>query len=188
MITDQATAHQTTEQQGTPFWKKRWLWIIIGIALVLGFISNLLGGGRSDGSAPEHTPVVEQIEAPDEEEATEPAPTSTPAVRPVAEAEALWLEMHGVSSPLDFISMEGYQNNANNPLYAIRPGWGGSTSGYLEVQVQESLNRESAKRLGVNILNLIGPEFPDIDGIVFTDSNGIDHNFYRREAPLADVS
>lgn len=186
MSAQQAPERQATERK-TPLWKKRWFWIVVGAVVVLGIIVNLLGGGRSSDPEPEQTPAAEQIEA-NEDEAEESEPAPVPEARPVAEAEVLWLEMHGVSSPLDFISMEGYENDASNPLYAIQPGWGGSTNGYLEITVQEPLNNESVKRLGINVLNFIGPEFPDIDGIVFTDSNGLDYNFYRRDAPLADKS
>lgn len=185
MNTAQAPEQQATEQK-TPFWKRRWFWIVVGAVLVLGVISNLLGGGNSDTPETEQTSAAEQIATPTEDEAEEPEPAPEPAVRPVAEAEAAWLAEHGVNSPLDFITMEGYENDANNPLYAIQTGWSGSTNGYLEIKVQEPLNDESVKRLGINVLNFIGPEFPDIDGIVFTDSNGLDHNFYRHDAPLAD--
>lgn len=189
MSTDQTASQQAAEQQKTPLWKKRWFWIVVGAVLVIGVIGNLLGGGDSDDPVPSQPPAAEQAETPEQPaDEPEPEPDPEPEARPVAEAEALWLEMHGVSSPLDFISIEGYENDASNPLYAIQPGWGGSTNGYLEITVQESLNDESVKRLGINVLNFIGPEFPDIDGIVFTDSNGLDYNFYRRDAPLADKS
>ena len=117
----------------------------------------------------------------EEAAAEESAPETTPA-----EAEALWLSMHGVSAPIEFTTMEGYSNDLSNPLYAIQTGWGGSTSGYLEIKMQESLDRESVKRLGINVLNFIGPEFPEVKGVVFTDVDGRDWNFYRADAPLAD--
>lgn len=105
---------------------------------------------------------------------------------PVADAEALWLSMHGISSPTEFVSQGGYATDPGNPLYAIQTGWGGSTDGYLKIDVQEVLDDDSTKRLGINILNFIGPDFPDIGGIIFTDANGTNHNFFREDAPLAD--
>lgn len=117
---------------------------------------------------------------------TAPKP-SAPGTTP-ADAEKAWLAGHGVTKPTDFLDMPGYENDLSNPLYAIQTGWGGSTSGFLEIKVQEPLTKASVKRLGINILNFIGPKFRDIDGIVFTDSRGLDFNFYRREAPAADLA
>ncbi|WP_416443466.1 PASTA domain-containing protein [Leucobacter sp. HNU] len=112
---------------------------------------------------------------------------STPGTTP-ADAEKAWLAGHGVTKPTDFLDMPGYENDLSNPLYAIQTGWGGSTSGFLEIKVQEPLTKASVKRLGINVLNFIGPKFRDIDGITFTDSTGHDFNFYRHEAPAADLA
>lgn len=161
--------------------------MIAGV-VVIGGIGQALAGDET----PADTPAAENSEAatptPEGEEAAvedsnkgESAPDTTPA-----DAEALWLSMHGVSDPIEFTTMEGYSNDLSNPLYAIQTGWGGSTSGYLEINVQESLDRESVKRLGINVLNFIGPEFPNVKGVVFTDASGRDWNFYRADAPLAN--
>lgn len=104
----------------------------------------------------------------------------------VSEAEQAWYDMHMIEEPIDFLTMDGYENTLDNPLYAIIPGWGGSTNGYLEIGVQETLTEASTERLCINVLNFIGPSFPDIDGIVFTDKDGLDHNCFRSQAPLAD--
>lgn len=172
--------------KGSKRWYQRWwIWVIIAVILI-GVISQLANGGSEDpAAAPDETsaPSVEPSEAPaeDPEEPAEEASATTPA-----EAEALWLEMHGVDSPLDFMTKEGYENDLSNPLYAIQTGWTGSTDGYLKINVQEALSDEAVMNLGRGILNFVGPDFPDIDGIAFTDANGLDHNFYRKDAPLAN--
>lgn len=137
----------------------------------------------SNGSSTAEAPVAPQeTEAPPVEESSEPVePTST-----AADAEALWLEMHGVNAATEFITQEGYENSLENPLYAVVPGWGGDTDGFLRVTVQEHISDDAAKRVGINILNFIGPSYPDLVGVVITDASGLDHNVFRRDAPLAD--
>lgn len=103
----------------------------------------------------------------------------------VAEAEARWLEIMQIDQPTDLISQDGYDYHA--PLHLIHPGWEGSTTSYLRITVQDELDEEAVQRLGINVMNLLGPEYPDMQGVVFRDSTGIDHNFYRREAPMADL-
>lgn len=105
--------------------------------------------------------------------------------RSVAEAEARWLEIMQIDQPTDLINQEGF--DYETPLHLIHPEWQGSTTGYLRIDVQEELNEESVQRLGINIMNLLGPEYPELQGVIFTDTTGIDHNFYRREAPLANL-
>jgi hypothetical protein len=90
-----------------------------------------------------------------------------------------------ITKPLDLLTRSGY-DPSYAPLHAIQPGWGGSTDDYLRITVQEPLDDEQVQRLGINVLNLIGPDFPNITGVIFTDSNGIDHNFFRSDAPGAD--
>lgn len=107
------------------------------------------------------------------------------SVSAVAEAEARWLEIMQIDQPTDLVNQDGYDYEA--PLHAIHPGWEGSTTSYLRIQVQEELDEESVSRLGINIMNLLGPEYPDLQGVVFRDSTGFDHNFYRREAPMANL-
>ena len=183
MTTQPSTGLPTNDRPKKPWYLRWWVWVIAGV-VVIGGIGQALTGDE----APADTPAAENSEAvtptPEAEEAAveeESAPTTTPA-----DAEALWLSMHGVSDPIEFTTMEGYSNDLSNPLYAIQTGWEGSTSGYLEIKVQESLDRESVKRLGINVLNFIGPEFPDVKGVVFTDASGRDWNFYRADAPLAN--
>lgn len=132
-----------------------------------------------ESTAPKET---KKKEAPTKKEAKkEPAaPKSTPA-----QAEARWYEMHFVNDPIEFATREGGEMDIGNPLYAMQKSWGGSTDGYLEIKVQENLTKDSVKRLGINVLNFIGPEYPDIQGVVFTDASGRDYNFFRRDAPLA---
>ena len=103
----------------------------------------------------------------------------------VAEAEARWLEIMQVDQPTDLINQDGYDYYA--PLHLIHPGWEGSTTSYLRITVQEELDDEFVQRLGINVMNLLGPEYPDMQGVVFSDSAGIDHNFNRHEAPMADL-
>ncbi|MFZ4841155.1 hypothetical protein [Mycetocola saprophilus] len=190
-----APAANSTVPQKKPVWKQKWFWIVVGAFLVIGTISNLVNGGsgKNDATPAPSAPVASIEPTTTASEAPVPTPeVSSPApevaaVSP-ATAEARWLEMHNVSSPTDFLSMPGYENSLANPLYAIQPGWGGSTDGFLEIKVQEQLTKESVKRLGINVLNFIGPEFHGIKGIQFTDTQGIDHLFNRGSAPLADRS
>lgn len=135
------------------------------------------GGGAADTSATKTPIAVKPVE---------PKPAPAPSVRPVREAEARWLEIMMVTKPSDLIAQAGY-DPSYAPLDAIQPGWGGSTDDYLRIRVQEPLDDGQVKRLGINVLNLIGPDFPNITGVIFTDSNGIDHNFFRSEAPGADL-
>lgn len=139
-----------------------------------------------EARAAEEAQAAEEKAAREAREAQEKAAEETAKAQgpTPADAEARWLEMHMIEKPLDFLSQEGYDYYA--PLHAIRPGWEGSVNGWLEIKVQERLTKEDVRRLGINVLNFIGPEFRDISGIVFTDSNGIDHNFYRRDAPMAN--
>ncbi len=184
-------------QTKKPWYRKRWVWAVVAVFVIIG----ILNPPEKDEDAqapqpetttqaatttPEPTPTPEPVKTRTPKPTKTKAPEPTPTTVPVADAEALWLSMHGISSPIDFLSQEGYANDLTNPLYAIQPGWGGSTDGYLEIKVQEPLTDDSTKRLGINVLNFIGPEFPDVSGIIFTDSNGIDHNFYRSQAPLAN--
>lgn len=182
MTTQPSIGLPANERPKKPWYLRWWLWVIAGV-VVLGGIGQAFASGDkpTETSAAENSEVVAPAEEAEEAAAEESAPETTPA-----EAEALWLSMHGVSDPIEFTTMEGYSNDLSNPLYAIQAGWGGSTSGYLEIKVQENLDRESAKRLGINVLNFIGPEFPDINGVVFTDASGRDWNFYRKDAPLAN--
>lgn len=117
-----------------------------------------------------------------------PAPTTEPgpgpSVRRVAAAEARWLEILGVSEPIELLSQEGY-DSSYAPLHAILPGWSGSTDSYVRIRVQQPLNDEEVRRLGINVLNLVGPEFREIQTLVFADSDGLDHNFFRSDAPAA---
>lgn len=117
-------------------------------------------------------------------EASEDSHTEA-SVGAVADAEARWLEVMQIDQPTDLVNQDGYDYAA--PLHLIHPGWEGSTTSYLRIKVQEELDEESVRRLGINIMNLLGPEYPDLQGVVFRDSTGFDHNFYRREAPMANL-
>lgn len=102
--------------------------------------------------------------------------------REVPAAEALWLSNLGVGKASEMISVYKY---GGPPTYAVQPGWKGSTDDWLEIKVQAPLNDETARMLGVQVLNFVGPEYPYLTGVQFTDSRGIDYLVNRRESPLA---
>lgn len=108
-------------------------------------------------------------------------PKSTPG-----EVEALWMSMLYITHPSELLQQEGYANDSSSPLYAIIPGWSGYTDSFIRIQVQETLTEASTKKMCINILNLVGPTYKDLSGIVFTDNRGLDHNCFRRDAPGAD--
>lgn len=135
--------------------------------------------------AEEQTPDSEIVVEPEQEQEIIPEPK--PEAAPVQEAENLWLSMNGINSPIEFLNSDAYSNDLSNPMYAIQPGWGGSTDSYLRIKVNEPLTDASVNRLGINILNFIGPSYRNISGIIFTDANGYDYNFFRSQAPGADL-
>lgn len=64
-------------EQKTPWWKRTWIWVVVGIVLVVGVVGNLLGLGGSDDEPPAAAPSMT---------VSAPAPAETEAEPPTEES------------------------------------------------------------------------------------------------------
>lgn len=177
----------TNTEAKPPLWKRKWFWGTIAGVFALGLVLNIVdppedADEASSSTSQESTPTpTEPVEAPEETEEAEPEPPSLAA----EDVKAAWLEAHMIEAPIEIATREGGEMDPNNPIYAII-GWQDLNSTAIEVHVQEEIDRERADRVGLNIFNLVGPQFPDLQTVLIRGVSQEPFNFYRSNAPLAD--
>lgn len=163
-----------------PWYKKWWIWAIVGAVLVISLISNMVGGGTESETTP--APVV-TTEAPVVEEEPEEPVEEEPVEEPVADladrTHTEYLNAWGVNDLIELAGAEG----VTLPVWAIVE-WEDMYAGTIRVYVQEDITRDVAEDIGHNILSLTGMQVEDLDVVVVRGIDGIDVNTYRRDVPL----
>jgi len=138
---------------------------------------------RNGQKVEEGSTVILHLEPkPDLEATAEPNPAPTPD-SDVKKMERALAEVFGVDTLAEAKNQPGVE--PDNPMFAITE-WEAMGSSTVRLHVQASLTKSEAKTLGVRVFNLIGPKFPKLDTLVVRGADGLDHNVFRRDAPLAD--
>lgn len=163
------------EQQKNPWWKRTWVWVVVGAVLVIGAIGNLLGlGGDEDPSAaPTETVAVQPSPEPSEVETPEPAESETPPIDEAARAEAFDDALRsalGVSEYSELLASDpslwgGYVNGVRTD--------GGNAYVTLQITADEPGRDELGERAARAMSTLLPASAVDgVDWIIVEDAAG----------------